>query len=152
MIFDLLTHLQHFEIAAGMKTKCKIWLKCQFLHRTVNHRKICNTSLEALICPLQIINNSEPLSLTLHGVNARFIHHPSNVQNYSIGHKLEIAHLKIKVHPSYIFLHLSTNFWVKIQNTHCYTEMGELFQHLGNQHLMAQQMAQRWHTQKSKIH
>ena len=31
----------------------------------------------------------EPLSSTLHGVNARFIHHLSNVENYSIGHKSE---------------------------------------------------------------
>ena len=39
------------------------------------------------MCPLLSID-IEPLSLTLHGVNARFIHHPSNVENYSIGHKL----------------------------------------------------------------
>ena len=31
----------------------------------------------------------EPLSLIIHGINTRFIHHPSNVKNYSIGHKLE---------------------------------------------------------------
>ena len=41
------------------------------------------------MCPLQIINDIEPLSLTLHGVNARFIHYPFNVENYLIGHKLE---------------------------------------------------------------
>ena len=41
------------------------------------------------MCPLQIINDIEPLSLTLHGANACFIHHPSNVKNYSIGHKSE---------------------------------------------------------------
>ena len=29
----------------------------------------------------------EPLSLTLHGVNACFIPHLSNVKNYSISHK-----------------------------------------------------------------
>ena len=28
----------------------------------------------------------EPLSLTLHGINACFIHHQFNVENYSIGH------------------------------------------------------------------
>ena len=28
MMFDLLTQLRPFEIAAEMKTKCKIWLKC----------------------------------------------------------------------------------------------------------------------------
>ena len=52
MILDLLTHLWPFEITAEMKTKCKIWLKCQFLHRTINH----NAPLDVLICPLQIIN------------------------------------------------------------------------------------------------
>ena len=45
-----------FEIAAEIKTKCKIWLKCQFSHRTINHIKICNVPLDALMCPLQIIN------------------------------------------------------------------------------------------------
>ena len=51
-----------------------------------------------------------------------FIHHPSNVKNYSIGYKSETAQpkKKKKVHPSYIFLHLSANFGVKIQNTHRY--------------------------------
>ena len=46
------------------------------------------------MCPLQIINDTEPLSLTLHGVNAHFIYHPSNVENYSIGHKSETAQPK----------------------------------------------------------
>ena len=30
----------------------------------------------------------EPLSSTLHGVTGSFIHHPSNVENYLIGHIL----------------------------------------------------------------
>ena len=38
----------------------------------------------------------EPLSLTLHGVNTCFIHHPSNVKNYSICHKLETNQPKQK--------------------------------------------------------
>ena len=38
----------------------------------------------------------EPLSLTLHGVNACFIHYPSNVENYSIGHKSETTQQKKK--------------------------------------------------------
>ena len=69
----------------------------------------------------------EPLSLTLHGLNARFIHHPSNLENYLIGHKSEMAQPKKKkkmVHPSYIFLHLSANFGVKTQNTHRYRNSG----------------------------
>ena len=79
------------------------------------------------MCPLQMINDIEPLSLTLHGVNAHFIHYPSNVKNYSISHKSETGQpkkKKKKVHPSYIFLHLSANFWVKIQNTHRYRNGG----------------------------
>ena len=48
------------------------------------------------MCPLQIINDIEPLSLTLHGINAHFIHHPSNVKNYLIGHKLETTQPKKK--------------------------------------------------------
>ena len=47
----------------------------------------------------------EPLSLTIHSVNARFIHHPSYVKNYSIGHKSETNWLKKKNFTSreYIF-------------------------------------------------
>ena len=41
------------------------------------------------MCPLQIINDIEHLSLTLHGVNGTFIRHPSNVKNYSNSHKSE---------------------------------------------------------------
>ena len=62
----------------------------------MNHKKIWNVPLDALMCPLQIINDIEPLSLTLHGVNACFIHHPSNVKNYSIGHKSETNRSKKK--------------------------------------------------------
>ena len=117
-IFDLLTHLRPFQIWLEMKTKVQNWTKMSICHRTVNHKKIWNVPLDALICPLQIINDIEPLSSTLHGVNACFIHHPFNVKNYSIGHKSETAQPKKKknVHPSYIFLHLSANFGVKIQN------------------------------------
>ena len=32
------------------------------------------------MCPLQIINDIEPLSLTIHGLIGHFIHHPSNVK------------------------------------------------------------------------
>ena len=48
------------------------------------------------MCPLQIINDIEHLSSTLHGVNGTFIHHPSNVENYSDGHKLKMASPKKK--------------------------------------------------------
>ena len=61
----------------------------------------------------------EALSLTLHGVNACFIHHPSNVKNYSIGHKSETDQPKPKkknCSGEYIFYSLILVF-VKIQNT-----------------------------------
>ena len=87
--FDLLTHLQPFQIWVEMNTKVQNWTKMSIYHRIVSHKKIWNVPLDALICPLQIINDIEPLSLTLHGLNACFIHHPSNVKNYSIGHKSE---------------------------------------------------------------
>ena len=38
---------------------------------------------------------------------------------------------------NYIFLHLSANFWLKIQNTHHYRKWAP-FWHLGNWHLMVQ--------------
>ena len=70
------------------------------------------------MCPLQIINDTEPLSLTIHGVNACFIHHPSHVKNYSIGHKSETNWQKQKKGVlEIIFLHLYTGFGAKIQNT-----------------------------------
>ena len=73
--------------------------------------------LDAQICPLQIIIDIEPLSLTLHGVNACFIHYPSNVENYSISHKSETGQpKKKKVHQIHIFIHLSAHFELKIQN------------------------------------
>ena len=72
------------------------------------------------MCPLEIINDIESLSLTLHGVNTRFIHHPSNVKNYTIGHKRETNWPKQKQKNGVlenIFLHLYTGFGHKIQNT-----------------------------------
>ena len=152
-IFDLLTHKRPFQIRLEMKTKVQNWTKMSICHRTVNYKKIWNVPLDALICPLQIINDIEPLSSTLHGVNARFIHHPSNLENYSIGHKSETGQQKkkkkrcIKFTYLYTFLHiLGSQFKISIA-----TEIVSTFQHHGNRHLMAQQTAQRWHTQKSKI-
>ena len=48
------------------------------------------------MCPLQIINDIEPLSSTLYGANAHFINHPSNLENYAIGHKSETSQPKKK--------------------------------------------------------
>ena len=58
------------------------------------------------MCALQIINNIEPVSLTLHDVNARFIHHPSNVKNYSIGHKSETAQPPKKRYIKFTYLYI----------------------------------------------
>ena len=67
------------------------------------------------MCPLQIINDVEPLSSTLHGVNVCFIHHPSNVENYSIDHKLETGQPKKKCRSGeYIFTPL---YWFWGQNS-----------------------------------
>ena len=61
------------------------------------------------------LSDSEPLSLTLHGVNACFIHHPSNVKNYSISHKLETD--EPKKEKSYSGQHIFTpfcQFWAEV--------------------------------------
>ena len=118
-IFDLLTHLWPFQIWLEMKTKVQNWTKMLICYRTINHKKNWNVPLDALMCPLQIINDIEALSLTLHGVNTHFIHHPSNVEKYSIWHKSVTDLPKQKRNGSLenIFLHLYTGFGVKIQNT-----------------------------------
>ena len=57
------------------------------------------------MCPLQIISDIEPLSLTLHGVNTCFIHYLFNVKNYLIGYKSETVQPKEKsAKPSYKFM------------------------------------------------
>ena len=61
MIFEFLTQLWPFQIAADMKKKVKIWLWHQFYHRTISHREISNVPFGSLTCPLQIINDIEPL-------------------------------------------------------------------------------------------
>ena len=97
-------------------------------HRTVNHKKIWNVPLDALICPLQIINDIEPLSSTLHGVNACFNHHPSNVENYLIGHKSETDRpkQKKKKHPWRIYFYtfilvLGSKFKIQMAANLCWT-------------------------------
>ena len=39
-----------------------------------------NAPLDALMCPLQIINDIEPLSSMCQAVNTYFIYHPSNLK------------------------------------------------------------------------
>ena len=71
------------------------------------------------MCPLQIINDIEPLSLTIHGLIGRFIHHPSNVKitRAAISRKPIDQIKKEKAIFNYIFLHLDKNLWLKNQNT-----------------------------------
>ena len=47
----------------------------------------------------------------------------------------------------YILLHIYANLWLKIWAV---KKIWELFLHLKNWHLMAQQMANQWHILKSK--
>ena len=84
-------------------------------HRTVNHKEIWNAPLDALMCLLQIINDIETLSLIIHGVNACFIHHPSNVKNYLIGHKSETSQPKKKKRLSWRTLSWRTYFYTFLQ-------------------------------------
>ena len=85
-------------------------LKCQFLHTTVNHRKKFYAPLDAVMCPLQIFYDSESLSLTLHDVNPHFLHHLSNVKNYSICHKLKNDQPEPPPKNSYSGQHIFTPF------------------------------------------
>ena len=69
---------------------------------------MCYVPLDALMCPLQIINDTEPLSLTIHGVNACFIYHPSNVENYLNSHKSKTSQPKEKkVLKTYFYIFLA---------------------------------------------
>ena len=70
------------------------------------------------MCPLHIINDIEPLSLTIHGLIGCFIHNPSNVKitQVAISWKL-IDQIKKKNIFNYIFLHLDQHLWLKNQNT-----------------------------------
>ena len=152
-IFDLLTDLQPIEIPAKLKTKCKIWLKCQFLHTTINRRKILNAPLDALMCPLQIINWQWTLitdpSWCKHMLYPPPIQCRKLLDRPQVGNRWTKTPKKIVILDN-IFLHLSANFEVEIQNTQCYRSQ-LTFWHLENRHLTAQQTAPRWDTQKSKI-
>ena len=100
-----------FKFDLKWRSKSKIWLKCQFAIEPSTSKKIWNVPLDALMCPLQIINDIEPVLSTLHGVNACFIHYPSNVKNYSISHKSETDRPKQKkkiIALENIFLQLYT--------------------------------------------
>ena len=93
---------------------------------------MCNASLDALMCPLQIINDIEPLLLSLHGVNPCYIYYPSKVKNYTINHKSETTQLKekkcIKITYFYTFLQIfGSKFKISIA-----TEIQSIFLFLAN--------------------
>ena len=67
----------------------------------------------------------------------------SKITRSAISRKPIDQNQKKKVILDNLFLHLSANFEVKIQNTQHYRST--------TGHLMAQQTAPRWDTQKSKI-
>ena len=68
-----------FKFDFEWRPKCKIGLNVN-LPKNRQAEKIWNVPLDALMCPLQIINDIEPLSSTIHGLIGCFIHHPSNVK------------------------------------------------------------------------
>ena len=106
------------------------------------------------MCHLQIINDSKHLSLTLHGVNGTFIHHPSNVENYLYGHKSEMGQLNQKKYIYTSKLHIFTpvcKFLAQNSKYKWAKVFVELFWHLDNWHLTAYQTAKQWYGQKSKI-
>ena len=74
----------------------------------------------------------------------------SKITRSAISQKLINQNQKKKVILDNLFLHLSADFEVKIQNTQRFRSR-LTFRHLKNRHLTAQQTALRWDTQKSKI-
>ena len=91
------------------------------------------------MCPLQIINDIESLSSTIHGLIGRFIHHPSNVKitRAAISRK-PIDQIKKKKKPFLItyFYTLKKYLWLKNQNTNG-RKCPANFLHVQNLHLMA---------------
>ena len=103
------------------------------------------------MCPLQIIHNIEPLSLTLHFVNACFIHHPPNVKiTQSVISQKLVNQKKTKLNQV-LYVYTFLQIYGSKFKIHIAAEIWELFQHLGNQYLKVQQITQKWHNQKSKI-
>ena len=72
------------------------------------------------MCSLQITNDIESLSSTIHGLIRCFIHHPSNVKitRAAISRKpIDQINFKKKNIFNYIFLHVDKHLWLKNQNT-----------------------------------
>ena len=60
------------------------------------------------MCPLQIMIDTEAISLTFYSVNGNFIHQPLNVETYSIGHDLKSSQFfqKQRICISRVFLNV----------------------------------------------
>ena len=107
--------LSNMTLNEDRSAKLDLMSICQ---RTVKQKKISNVPRDALMCPLQIINDIEPLSSTIHGLIGCFIHHRSNVKitRAAISRKPIDQMEKKKTIFNYIFLHLDEHLWLKNQN------------------------------------
>ena len=155
MLFDLLIHLQPFQIWLEMKSKVQNFTKMSICHRTI--KKITKNLKCTLRCSYVSSTNHQltlnpyhwPFMVYMHTLSTT--HPMSKITRLAVSQKLLNQQKRKKkcmwVTYFYTFLQIfGSKFKIPIA-----TEMGELFWHLGNWHLMAQQTAERWHTQKSKI-
>ena len=82
-----------------------------------------------------------------------FIRHPSNVENYSNGHKSQTDQKKKKKKKAsqIIYFYTSLQIFDSKFQIPIATKISDVFWHLDNRHLTAHQTAQRQYGQKSKI-
>ena len=107
--------LSNVTLNEDQSTKLDLMSICQ---RTIKQKKISNVPLDALMCPLPIINwHWTPI---IDPSWCKCMLYPPPVQCRKLLNWKPVKQKKQKAHPSYIFLHLSANFGVKIQNTHHY--------------------------------
>ena len=97
MIFDLLTHLWPCQIWPEVRTEVQNLTLMSSVKLNHQPQKIYNVPIEALMCSLQINRWHWTPIIDLNDVNACFIHHLSNVKNYSISPKSETAQPKKRV-------------------------------------------------------
>ena len=71
--FDLPTHFRHFQIGQFVTFSKKFPLYINFTIKVSIEKIVKNYFLGSPMCPLQITNDIEPLSLTLHALNGCFI-------------------------------------------------------------------------------
>ena len=78
-----------FKFNLKWRPKYKIRLKCQFAIVLLTTKKIWNVPLDALICPLQIINWHWTPIIDPSWCKCTLYPSPIQCPNYSIGHKSE---------------------------------------------------------------